>query len=283
MNEATELTSNEERPAQTLCGYPLVRWLNEGRTALCRSSQGKLVVLKIIGSDCLLDGKLHPDIKERLARIRELPHRTIAALISVDRDEAGRVYAVWEYIEGESLEAWVCDPLRDERHVAKLLRELVIAVEAMHGQGITHGALHEGNILVDRNGDVRLLDVSPLLFDDEKEDASAISALIGRILECRCKASGSSALLTQISAGGDLRQLSGNISRALQIGDQSPQALVSADLADERSRKLAMRWACASAAAALLVGSALWWSFSESGKLPPQAPREALEARAGVK
>ena len=284
MNVITEPKPTEQRPPQTVCGYFLVRWLTQGRTALCRSEQGRLRVLKLMGRDCLLSGDLHPDIKERLARIRELPHRTIATLISVDRDEEGKVYAVWEYLEGVSLQAWVCDPLRDERNVARMLRELVIAVEAMHGQGITHGALHEGNILVDQNGDLRLLDVSPLRFDDESADASAIAALMARILQCRIQEAGASTMLGQISAAGDLRQLSLTISRALLVGDQSPQSSVRpGDLADEHSRKLALRWAFISAAAAVLVGSVLVWNFVDSGKAPPQAPRQAMEARSGGK
>ena len=280
----TEPKLTDPNAPPKVCGYPLVRWLTEGRTALCKSEQGRMLVLKSMGRDCLLGGDLHPDIKERLSRIRELPHRTIATLISVDRDEEGRVFAVWDYIEGVSFQSWVCDPLRDERHVARALRDMVIAVESMHAQGIIHGALHEGNIMVDQNGDVRLLDVSPLLFDDQRQDSSAIASLIGRILQCREQAAGSNVLLSQISAEGDLRQLSSNISRVLQTSGQSPHsAPPSADLADERSRNLAMRWACISAVAALLVAAVAWWSFSESGQAPPQAPRQALEARSGAK
>src|SRR5690242_17170165 len=64
-----------------VCGYALVRWLKDGRTALCRSEGNRLLVVKKLDQDCLLEGDLHPDVRERLARIRELAHGQVATLI----------------------------------------------------------------------------------------------------------------------------------------------------------------------------------------------------------
>jgi len=266
---------------QTLCGYEFVRWLKEGRTALCLSGQRRQIVLKVIDDDCLLDGQLHPDIKERLARIRELPHRNVATLISVERDEDGQVYGIWEYIEGTSFLSWLCDQGHDERMVARMLRELVLTVEAMHGHGIIHGALHDGNILIDTSGEVRLLDVSPLLHVEEGVDAAAIGQLIGQVLAERRRTGEPGAILSQISPADDLRQISVTINRAILAGEQMEESgEASPAVEDEQEvRRRAMRWALACAVLALVLGVVTWWSFSDSTKAPPEPPAEAFESR----
>jgi hypothetical protein len=47
---------------------------------------GRQVVLKKLDDDCLLDGQLHPSIKLRLERVRELPVRCVANFLGVERD-----------------------------------------------------------------------------------------------------------------------------------------------------------------------------------------------------
>src|SRR5690606_18993307 len=72
----------------------------------------------------------------------------------------------------------------EQRQVMLLMRELVLAVEAMHVLGIVHGQLHAGNVLV-QGGRVRLTHVSPLLYTDPLEDAAAVVRMMREVLEAR--------------------------------------------------------------------------------------------------
>lgn len=263
-----------------VCGYELVRWLKEGRTALCRSDANRLLVLKKLDQDCLLEGDLHPDVRERLARIRELAHGQVATLISVERDAQGAVYAVWQYIAGVSFEAWACNKERDQRQVARMMRELVLAVEAMHGQGIVHGCLHGGNIMVDEGGVLRLLDVSPLLFSDPQDDAAAMAKLFEAIVHCRGEKESllGAGLIRQTENRAALSDFSKAISRMIQPQDLSP-AQVAEEQREEQTRRRALRWALTCALTAAVLAMAGWWAFSHSVAAPPEAPVEALKPR----
>ena len=64
---------------------------------------GRTVVLKKLDDDCLLDGQLHPSIKLRLERVRELPVRCVANFLGVERDGAGVAQMVWEFVRGTPL------------------------------------------------------------------------------------------------------------------------------------------------------------------------------------
>src|SRR5262245_13863704 len=91
-------------PPTEICGYRIVKVLSPDRCFLAVSTTGgggRRVVLKQLEQDCLLRGQLHPSIKERLARVRELAHLSIANLYSVEKENED-AYLVWEFIEGET-------------------------------------------------------------------------------------------------------------------------------------------------------------------------------------
>jgi len=277
---AKESGQSVASPQPQYCGYGLVRWLKAPVTALCVNETGKLLVLKRLDASCMLEGDLHPDIRQRLARIRELAHGRVAMLISVERDVDGRVFAVWGYEPGERLTDYCSAPERDLRHAARTLRELVLALEAMHDQGIIHGALHDGNVLVDADGRVKLLDVSPLLFSEDTEDLAALRAMLSQVIHRRGDHNTriGKLLLERIEQKADLRTLSATMSHA---ADDLAVAPGRRTLAEEelRIRRQARRWAlaCVLISAAL---AGLIWLYATSGEVrAPQAPREAMEAR----
>ena len=167
-------------PVDMIADYRVVRRLGES-SLLCLATGDRPVVLKKVDDDCLLKGGLHPAIKERLARVRELAHGGVANLYSVDRGEAGTAWLVWEYVPGASLDTVLADRLPPPRELWVIVRELILAVEAMHARGIVHGSLHERNVIVDGADRVRLTHVSPLLYTDQSDDTSAILDLLGRV------------------------------------------------------------------------------------------------------
>jgi tRNA A-37 threonylcarbamoyl transferase component Bud32 len=137
---------------------------------------GRQVVLKRLDDDCLLDGQLHPSIKLRLERVRELPVRCVANFLGVERDAVCIAQVVWEFVPGTALaDVKSADWL-------KLSREVVLAVQSLHAAGIVHGAIHGGNVILDDAGDVRLTHVSPLLYTDPDHDAADVIAMLDALV-----------------------------------------------------------------------------------------------------
>lgn len=163
---------------QSLCGYAIIQTLIStqaeetdflGPSYLGVSATGRRVVLKPLDPDCLHKNGLHPSIKERLTRVRELALGTVANLSGVERD-AGRAWLIWEYIAGKTPVEYARDPACTARLLATAARDLVLAVEAMHRQGIVHGAIRASNVIVTPAGHLRLTHVSPLLYTDPGDD-----------------------------------------------------------------------------------------------------------------
>ena len=184
-------------------GYRVLRELAEGRTWAAEGNGGKRVVLKIVESDCLMGQQLHPMIRDRLGRVRELAHVGVANLYGVERC-GEQVFLVWEWVEGVTLEEWlgkkgeaegcgfgVQGSGRNEEGarngaregLGRVRRELRQGVEAMHALGIVHGAIHGRNVIVRAEGGVCLTHVSPLLYNDPVTDLAAVGVLEGEMGE----------------------------------------------------------------------------------------------------
>src|SRR5256714_11097618 len=111
--------------------HTILRELSLGKTFLARDACGRSVVLKLLPSDCLLEGELNPNIAQRLRRVREIAMTDVANLRGVER--AGeQVFLVWDYVEGV--------PFESAPNRAELQEGLVRVVEHFHATGLVHGA-----------------------------------------------------------------------------------------------------------------------------------------------
>src|SRR3954471_3414552 len=120
----------------SICGYPIIAGLassqaNEsdflGPGFQAKGPGGRSVVLKPLDRDCLLPSGLHPSIKERLSRVRELALGSVANLYGVERESrdpakngaaSNQAWLIWEYVRGQTLEAFAADPTCTERRLA---------------------------------------------------------------------------------------------------------------------------------------------------------------------
>ncbi|MCS7023822.1 MAG: protein kinase [Bryobacteraceae bacterium] len=90
--------------------------------------------------------------------LAQLDHPHIARLLDGGVTPSGEPYLVMEYVEGEPIDRW-CDQRRlTIRQRIQLFLKVLQAVEFAHRQLIVHRDLKPSNVLVDRNGEPRLLD-----------------------------------------------------------------------------------------------------------------------------
>jgi serine/threonine-protein kinase len=111
----------------------------------------------------------------RFQRERELlaglAHRNIAALLDGGVTASGDPYFIMEYIEGEPITAWCAGRSLDVRSRVALFRQACTAVQHAHERLVIHRDLKPGNMLVDAEGTVKLLDFGiAKLLDPSGED-----------------------------------------------------------------------------------------------------------------
>jgi formylglycine-generating enzyme required for sulfatase activity/predicted Ser/Thr protein kinase len=93
-------------------------------------------------------------------KLQTLPHPNIVRVIDCDRD--GRiVFMTMEYLSGESLKRKLAAaehkglPAKD---ALQIVESIASGLEFAHRNGIVHGDLKPGNVLVTDNGDVKIID-----------------------------------------------------------------------------------------------------------------------------
>lgn len=147
----------------TVGRYTLIRPLGAGGMGavyLAERSDGVVqqrVAIKFLARDLLAEG-----FRERFAIERQvlaqLDHPAITRLIDADQLADGTPYYVMEYVEGQPLMRYVREQRLDLRARIGLLIEVARAVAHAHQALIVHRDLKPGNILVDAQGQPRLLD-----------------------------------------------------------------------------------------------------------------------------
>ena len=100
--------------------------------------------------------------EERLSRearaAAQLRHRNIVAVYDFFRIE-DRAYIVMEYVRGAMLEAMILAGERqDLARIGKVLRQAALALDEAHAQGMAHGCVKPGNMLLDELGNVKITD-----------------------------------------------------------------------------------------------------------------------------
>lgn len=87
----------------------------------------------------------------------QLRHPRIASVFDADT-ACGQPFIVTEFVEGDTLAALVQKGPLPPRRAAKIVYELALALSYAHQQGVIHRDVKPGNVMIDLNGQPRLMD-----------------------------------------------------------------------------------------------------------------------------
>ncbi len=166
-----------------LAGYRLKRELGRGgMSVVWLAERADGVVKRQVALKMPLFTILGADV-ERFARERDalaaLTHPHIARLYDAGVTEAGQPFIALEYVNGEDLMDY-CEVRRlDVRARIELFLQVLSAVEHAHKHLVVHRDLKPSNILVDAEGQVKLLDFGIAKLLGETDSAAALTQRAG--------------------------------------------------------------------------------------------------------
>ncbi len=174
-------TISFEVPAANRLGeYLLVRELGRGGFGVVyeaeHTQRGNRVALKTLPTG--LDGRHHPlDDAERLHRFRrefrrmaDLSHPNLVGMQTLEVD-GNQWFFTMDLVEGVDFLSYVRPHgVLDETRLRETLPQLVSGVMALHGQHIVHRDLKPGNVLINDNGHVAILDFGLIAELQERTD-----------------------------------------------------------------------------------------------------------------
>ncbi len=151
------------RPRMDFEGYTIVRELHASARSHVHlavdQASGQHVALKTPSTD-LRDDRTYLDrflLEEWIARRIDSAH--VVKAFAADRPRE-HLYVAMEYIDGQTLAQWMTDhPRPDLDTVRGLIEQVAKGLQAFHRKEMLHQDLRPENLMIDRTGTVRILDV----------------------------------------------------------------------------------------------------------------------------
>lgn len=145
---------------QDIAHFHVIRVLGHGgmgRVLLARDNRlGRLVALKLIRSDRLAPNRIQALIEEAQTTAR-LSHPNIVTIYDVG--QIGEMpYLALEYVEGDTLRERMAERLPTPREALRIALAIARALQAAHAAQVTHCDLKPENVLMPRDGRLRVVD-----------------------------------------------------------------------------------------------------------------------------
>jgi serine/threonine-protein kinase len=118
---------------------------------------GRDVAIKVLPSDVAADRDRVARFRREAQLVASLNHPNVAAIYGIEEADGGVALAL-EFVDGEDLAFRLSSgPIPVEEAIA-IARQIAEGLEAAHERGIVHRDLKPGNVIVTKEGVVKILD-----------------------------------------------------------------------------------------------------------------------------
>lgn len=119
---------------------------------------GEEVALKVILPEIGVSPKILERFRNELKLARKIKHKNVCQMFDLGEDE-GTHFITMEYIPGENLKSFIRRAKRlDIGSAISLAKEICEGLAAAHKLGVVHRDLKSSNIMIDREGEARIMD-----------------------------------------------------------------------------------------------------------------------------
>lgn len=124
---------------------------------------GIVIALKAIPPELSRNTIEMEDVKDNFQLVSKLVHQNIAISKNLEKDNTtGNYYLIMECVEGEDLRRWIKRKRRENtltmESILPVIRQVATALDYAHNEKIIHRDIKPGNIMIDAEGHVKVLD-----------------------------------------------------------------------------------------------------------------------------
>ncbi|MFN7141790.1 MAG: serine/threonine protein kinase, partial [Limisphaerales bacterium] len=124
--------------------------------------ENKPVVLKFLPAELYQDPRGLEELRSQVSIAQGLVHPNVAAVYELYEAQGEEPFVCLEYIEGMNLSAlqnMQPNKVYNWTFLAPLLKQIFAALQFVHENRLVHGAVKPSSLMLDRKGQVKLLDV----------------------------------------------------------------------------------------------------------------------------
>ncbi len=175
------VSKNEGSPRVSLARYKVIQEIGYGGTGKVYKAYDK-ELQRSVALKVLKDVKERPDHLKRFFReaylMAKLDHRNIVSIYDIG-EEKGTLFYTMELIDGFSLNKHIETKQLSFLESAQILKKVSNAVTFAHANGVIHRDIKPSNIMIDQNGEPRLLDFGLAKSVEGNEKISQTGVIVG--------------------------------------------------------------------------------------------------------
>ena len=149
-------------PPDTFPGYQIVRELRHGGQGVVyqaiQQATKRKVAIKVLLHGKFAAAAARRRFEREIETVAQLHHADIISIFHADVTSDGRPYYVMDYVRGEPLNRYVRDHRLTLKQTLELFARICHAVHYAHQRGVLHRDLKPSNILIDGDGNPKILD-----------------------------------------------------------------------------------------------------------------------------
>ena len=136
------------------------------------------IALKLIKPEIIPDSKAIQRFGNEMKLTRKIPHRNVCRMYDLG-EEDGNTYITMEYVRGEDLKSFIrrSGQLTVSKTIS-IAKQICEGLEEAHRLGIVHRDLKSSNVMIDREGNARIMDFG-IARSLKKKGDTGVGVLIG--------------------------------------------------------------------------------------------------------
>ena len=159
---ATPVTTTPVAAAPLNSRYEVLGQLGSGGMGVVYKARdretGEILALKSLRPDVAADAETMERFKNELRLARKITHKNVCRIHDFVRSE-GTAYISMEFVEGETLRGVLSRfGSMSVRKGVQIARQVCSGLAEAHAQGVVHRDLKPENVMIDRRGNVKLMD-----------------------------------------------------------------------------------------------------------------------------
>jgi serine/threonine protein kinase/Tfp pilus assembly protein PilF len=174
-------------PQLVIDGYQIDREIHRGGQGVVFSalqiSTKRMVAIKVLLGGQYATVPAQKRFEREIEVVAQLRHPWIVEIFDAGETDGGLRYFVMDYVRGQPLNKHVRDKRMPLEDTLQLFMKVCEAVQYAHLQGVVHRDLKPSNVLVDSDGNPKVLDfgLAKLLVQDESMMLSRTAEIMGTI------------------------------------------------------------------------------------------------------
>jgi len=163
VTETLETPKEELTTGSTFAGrYQIIEELGKGGMGKVYKAQDteikEKVAIKLIKPEISVDKNTIERFQNELKFARKISHRNVCRMYDLNKEE-GSYYITMEYVSGEDLKSFIrrSEKLTVGKAIA-IAKQVCEGLEEAHSLGVVHRDLKPSNIMIDKEGNARIMD-----------------------------------------------------------------------------------------------------------------------------